>query len=118
MRCVMNAKLKLILARLGIPLIVAILSILGYSQFVGIEEVGFVYTLNYDGDMEALWFVLNTFPDGAAVRITFVADGVEIPHSAKMQLMGDNDSSWNMGDWLPLHKQDGVWHEMTRYLKP
>lgn len=109
----MKAKLRLILP----PLVVAVLAVLGYSQFTGIEGVGFIYTVRYDGDMNVLWAVLDAFSDGTAVRIVFEADGVEIPHSDRMRLMGDADSAWNIGDWLPLHKEDGIWREMTRYLK-
>lgn len=101
-----------------IPILTAILAIVGYSQLAGVEGIGFIYTVRYDGDMSVLWSTLDAFPDATAVRITFGADGVEIPHSEKMRLMGDANSSWNIGDWLPLHKENGIWHEMTRYLKP
>lgn len=68
--------------------------------------------------MDVLRTTLDAFPDGTVVRITFGVDDVEIPHSGKIKLMGDADSAWNIGDWLPLQKENGAWHEMTRYLKP
>lgn len=100
------------------PLIAAVLAILGYSQFAGVEDIGFSFTILYDGDMDVLRTTLDAFPDGTVVRIVFRVDGVEIPHSEKVQLMGDTDSAWNIGDHLPLHKTGGVWRELTRYLKP
>lgn len=101
-----------------IPILAAVVAIFGYIQLTGVEGLGFIYTVRYDGDMDALRTVLDAFPDGTAVRIVFGEDRVVIRHSDKMQLMGQSDSSWNIGDWLPLHKTDGVWREMTRYLKP
>ena len=93
------------------------LPLLGYMQFAGIEGVAFKFDIAYDGNMDALWAALDTFSDGTVVIITFRADGMEIPHTEKMQLMGGSDAAFDVGDQLPLHKTDGIWIEMTRYLK-
>ena len=100
-----------------IPILTAALAVLGYSQLPGIEDVGFKFDILYAGDMGKLWTALDTLPDGTVVRILFAVDGVTIRHSAKVQLMGGSDASFDTGDLLPLSKSDGVWHEMTRYFK-
>lgn len=101
-----------------IPILAALLAVLGYSRLAGVEGVAFKFDVVYDGNMEVLWAALDAFPDGTVVKITFKSDGAEFPHVPKMQLMGGSDASFDIGDLLPLSKSDGVWHEMTRYVKP
>ncbi len=100
-----------------IPILAAILAVLGYTQLTGVEGIGFKFDVAYSGDSDALWAALDVFADGTVAIITFRADGMEIPHTEKMQLMGGSDAAFDIGDRLPLSKTEGVWHEMTRYSK-
>ena len=110
--------MKTRLIQIIVPIIAAVLAVLGYSQLTGVNGVAFKFDIMYNGNMDILWGALDAFPDGTVVVITFGADGMEIPHTEKMQLMGGSDASFDVGDRLPLSKSNGVWHEMTRYVKP
>jgi hypothetical protein len=110
-------KRKIILQIAALALMV-LLVVLGYLQLIGIKVGDCVFDVAYEGDMGVLIATLDAFLDGTVAKITFNVNDVVIQHTDKMQLMGGSDASFDIGDRLPLSKTDGIWQEMTRYLKP
>lgn len=96
--------------------VAVIASHVGRSIIWDDDGISFAETVEYAGIIDELLALLDEVDNGTVKAVEF-ADGAELKHSDKVELMGELNFTGLKGDMIIVRKTDGKWVEIGRYLK-